>query len=34
MALGAQVMKKFGISGFYTSSLFEFDQRNNLSLEK
>lgn len=26
MALGAQVMKKFGISGFYTSSLFEFDQ--------
>ncbi len=26
MALGAQVMKKYGISGFYTSSLFEFDQ--------
>ena len=26
MALGAQVMKKFGISGFYTSSLFEYDQ--------
>ena len=26
MALGCQVMKKYGISGFYTSSLFEFDQ--------
>lgn len=25
MALGAEVMKKFGIEGFYTSSLFEFD---------
>ena len=25
MALGAEVMKKFGIDGFYTSSLFEFD---------
>ena len=26
MALGAEVMKKHGIDGFYTSSLFEFDQ--------
>lgn len=26
MALGSQVMKKYGIDGFYTSSLFEFDQ--------
>ena len=26
MALGAEVMKKYGIDGFYTSSLFEFDQ--------
>lgn len=25
MALGAEVMKKYGIEGFYTSSLFEFD---------
>ncbi|UOE41694.1 lysophospholipid acyltransferase family protein [Chryseobacterium suipulveris] len=25
MALGAEVMKKYGIDGFYTSSLFEFD---------
>ncbi|SFJ10703.1 Acyltransferase [Kaistella treverensis] len=25
MALGAEVMKKFGLDGFYTSSLFEFD---------
>lgn len=26
MALGVDVMKKYGIQGFYTSSLFEFDQ--------
>ncbi len=26
MALGKTVMQKFGINGFYTSSLFEFDQ--------
>ncbi len=26
MALGSEVMKKHGIEGFYTSSLFEFDQ--------
>ena len=26
MALGKDVMRKFGINGFYTSSLFEFDQ--------
>lgn len=26
MALGAQVMKQYGIDGFYISSLFEFDQ--------
>lgn len=26
MALGSEVMKKHGINGFYTSSLFEFDQ--------
>jgi putative hemolysin len=26
MALGGEVMKKYGINGFYTSSLFEFDQ--------
>lgn len=26
MALGSEVMKKHGIDGFYTSSLFEFDQ--------
>ncbi len=26
MALGKEVMKKYGIKGFYTSSLFEFDQ--------
>lgn len=26
MALGCEVMKKHGIEGFYTSSLFEFDQ--------
>ena len=26
MALGAQVMKQYGIEGFYISSLFEFDQ--------
>lgn len=26
MALGCEVMKKHGIDGFYTSSLFEFDQ--------
>ena len=26
MALGSEVMKKHGIQGFYTSSLFEFDQ--------
>lgn len=26
MALGTEVMKKYGISGFYTSSLFDFDQ--------
>ena len=26
MALGAEVMKKHGIKGFYTSSLFDFDQ--------
>ena len=26
MALGKDVMKKFGIEGFYTASLFEFDQ--------
>lgn len=26
MALGKEVMKKYGIEGFYTSSLFEFDQ--------
>jgi hypothetical protein len=26
MALGAQVMKKHGIDGFYISSLFEVDQ--------
>lgn len=26
MALGSQVMKKYGIDGFYTSSLFDFDQ--------
>lgn len=26
MALGVEVMKKYGIKGFYTSSLFEFDQ--------
>jgi len=26
MALGKEVMKKFGIDGFYTASLFEFDQ--------
>ncbi len=26
MALGKDVMKKFGIKGFYTSSLFEFEQ--------
>ncbi|MDO5614904.1 MAG: lysophospholipid acyltransferase family protein [Cruoricaptor ignavus] len=26
MALGSKVMKSFGISGFYTSSLFEFSQ--------
>lgn len=26
MALGRDVMKKFGIKGFYTSSLFEFEQ--------
>lgn len=25
MALGAEVMKKYGVEGFYTSSLFEFD---------
>ncbi len=25
MALGAEVMKKYGVDGFYTSSLFEFD---------
>ncbi len=25
MALGAEVMKKFGVKGFYTSSLFDFD---------
>lgn len=25
MALGSEVMKKYGIGGFYTSSLFEFD---------
>ena len=25
MALGAEVMKRYGIDGFYTSSLFEFD---------
>ncbi|MDN5578569.1 MAG: lysophospholipid acyltransferase family protein, partial [Chryseobacterium sp.] len=25
MALGSEVMKKYGIDGFYTSSLFEFD---------
>ena len=25
MALGAEVMKKYGIDGFYTSSLFEYD---------
>lgn len=25
MALGAEVMKKYGINGFYTSSLFEYD---------
>ncbi|AZI66551.1 lysophospholipid acyltransferase family protein [Kaistella daneshvariae] len=25
MALGAEVMKKYGLEGFYTSSLFEFD---------
>lgn len=25
MALGSEVMKKYGIEGFYTSSLFEFD---------
>lgn len=25
MALGAEVLKKYGIDGFYTSSLFEFD---------
>ncbi|MBO6200467.1 MAG: lysophospholipid acyltransferase family protein [Chryseobacterium sp.] len=25
MALGSEVMKKFGIDGFYTSSLFEYD---------
>lgn len=26
MALGVEVMKKYGIDGFYTSSLFEYDQ--------
>ena len=26
MALGAEVMKNYGIKGFYTSSLFDFDQ--------
>lgn len=26
MALGVDVMKKYGVKGFYTSSLFEFDQ--------
>ena len=26
MALGKEVMRKYGIKGFYTSSLFEFDQ--------
>ena len=26
MALGCQVMKKYGMDGFYTGSLFEFDQ--------
>jgi hypothetical protein len=26
MALGKEVMKKYGIKGFYTSSLFEFEQ--------
>ncbi|MEN2434952.1 lysophospholipid acyltransferase family protein [Weeksellaceae bacterium A-14] len=26
MALGKEVMKKYGIEGFYTASLFEFDQ--------
>lgn len=26
MALGVEVMKKYGINGFYTSSLFDFDQ--------
>ena len=26
MALGSEVMKKYGIDGFYTASLFEFDQ--------
>lgn len=26
MGMGKDIMKKFGISGFYTSSLFEFDQ--------
>lgn len=26
MALGKEVMKKYGIQGFYTSSLFEYDQ--------
>jgi len=26
MALGSEVMKKYGINGFYTSSLFDFDQ--------
>jgi len=26
MALGKEVMKKYGIDGFYTASLFEFDQ--------
>ncbi len=26
MGMGKEIMKKFGISGFYTSSLFEFDQ--------
>ena len=26
MALGVEVMKKYGINGFYTSSLFDFDR--------
>jgi hypothetical protein len=34
MALGAQVMKQYGIEGFYISSLFEFDQELRPFLEK